>query len=326
MVRYFDGHCDSIYIAYDKNLDLYHNELFVNIESRKKFNKYCQIFAIWMDDVITGDNAFAYVQDVYKYTLSQEEKYKDHFKICRTIDDYNMAITQDKLCGFLMVEGANALGGYIENVQKLRNQGFIIMTMTWNNENEVGYGCKANPNKGLKSFGKEVLMQMQECGMVCDVSHLNDAGFDACAASDCMMLATHSNSREVLNDPRNISDDQFRVLMQKGTGAGVNLFPPFVGPEKSAKEVVEHIDHFLSLGGEDHVFIGADFDGIPPVLPRLEGFSTLNDMYKLVDEMVKLNYSGELIDKIFFGNIDRIIRDILNNENGPSTSIPEATS
>lgn len=311
MLKYFDGHCDSIYIAYDQQIDLNHNDMFVSIENRRKFEKFCQVFAIWMMDDVVGQQAIDYIQNVYDYACQQEAKYSDHFKICRTKKDYEEAILQDKLCGVMMLEGANALGGRLDQVKHLYDLGFRMMTMTWNNENEVGFGCNADATAGLKPFGKEVLQEMKKCGMVCDVSHLNDAGFADAAESGCLMIATHSDSRTVCDNPRNITDEQFKHLLKMGTGVGISLFPPFIGPNKSIAELVTHIEHFLSLGGEDHVFIGADFDGIPPFLPKLEGVDKLEDMYKIADELAKLNYTQTQIDKIFFGNMDRIIRTIL---------------
>ena len=105
--------------------------------------------------------------------------------------------------------------------------------------------------------------------------------------------------------PRNLTDAQFEALVRCGGGAGINLCPDFLSDGGAdIDDAVRHIEHFLALGGEQAVFIGADFDGIDAT-PR--GISGVQDMERLYDALLARNYPDELVGDIFYGNLLRIL-------------------
>ena len=63
-------------------------------------------------------------------------------------------------------------------------------------------------------------------------------------------------------------------------------------------DIISHIEHYLSLGGADTVAMGCDLDGTD--LPR--DFRGIEDVYKIANELQKLNYTNELTEKIFYKN------------------------
>ena len=64
-------------------------------------------------------------------------------------------------------------------------------------------------------------------------------------------------------------------------------------------DVLRHAEHFLSLGGEDTLAIGADWDG-----GAKEDFvaSGIEEIPELIELFLRHNYSESLTDKIFFKN------------------------
>jgi len=66
----------------------------------------------------------------------------------------------------------------------------------------------------------------------------------------------------------------------------------------------------LSLGGENTVGFGADFDGVDDLPQGICGVQSMEDV---VNELLKKNYSQQLIDKILFENIDKTLKLILKN-------------
>ncbi len=142
-----------------------------------------------------------------------------------------------------------------------------------------------------------------------DVSHLSDEGFcDVAEITSKPFIASHSNSRTVCPHFRNLTDDQFKVLIKRGGVAGINLCPDFLGTDPSVDSIVRHIEHFAALGGENNIGIGADFDGIGS-LPR--GIRGTEDLYKIFDRLLSLNYSQEQADKIAFSNMYRVFSEVL---------------
>ena len=74
------------------------------------------------------------------------------------------------------------------------------------------------------------------------------------------------------------------------------------------KEIVDHIDHAVSIAGIDHVGIGSDFDGIllPPA--GLENVSRIGCIF---DEMRQRGYGETEISKIAGENLLRVWRRVL---------------
>ncbi|MBN2136132.1 MAG: dipeptidase [Acidobacteria bacterium] len=74
------------------------------------------------------------------------------------------------------------------------------------------------------------------------------------------------------------------------------------------KKVIDHIEHFIEVGGEDCVGLGSDFDGTH-FLPQ--GLEDVTKMPLLTDEMLKRGWSKDIIQKILGKNMLRVLKDNL---------------
>jgi len=74
----------------------------------------------------------------------------------------------------------------------------------------------------------------------------------------------------------------------------------------TAQDMVDHIDHIVSVIGVDHVGIGTDFDGGGGVT----GFNDASEAMNITMELVKRGYTEEEIDKIWGENLLRVWRDV----------------
>ena len=72
-------------------------------------------------------------------------------------------------------------------------------------------------------------------------------------------------------------------------------------------EWVGVVDRAIQIVGEDHVALGSDFDGAPP-LPR--GMRDVRDLPMIADAMLRRGYSEERIRKFLGGNLLRVFRQI----------------
>jgi membrane dipeptidase len=75
----------------------------------------------------------------------------------------------------------------------------------------------------------------------------------------------------------------------------------------SMDEWVAVVDRAIQLVGEDHVSLGSDFDGGPP-LPR--GMRDVRDLPMITDAMLRRGYSEDRIHKFLGGNLLRVFREI----------------
>lgn len=282
-MKFFDLHCDTITECYLKGKNLKSNDLDISLEKAECIDEWKQVFAIWMPDEKRGKDA----EDYYCEVL---EKFKAECK------DVKGAI--------LAVEGGSALGGKLENVEKLYRDGVKIITLTWNKENELASGCFSDEDKGLTDFGKEAVKEMAKFSIVPDVSHLSEKGFyDLCEATDFPFIASHSDVFALENHPRNLKDEQIKIIIERKGLIGLNFYNKFLGDGNSVQKLFDHAKHILLLGGTDVLCLGSDFDGC-----------AINEEIKGIEKMPALydafySYFGKtLADKIFFENADNYFR------------------
>ena len=91
---------------------------------------------------------------------------------------------------------------------------------------------------------------------------------------------------------------------------GINLNPYFLNNTESASldEVITHIEHFASLGGEDNIGLGCDFDGIVCTPSEVRG---AEDIHRIFERLLSLNYKEEIVKKIAGENMLRIYSEVI---------------
>ncbi len=110
------------------------------------------------------------------------------------------------------------------------------------------------------------------------------------------------------------------AILARGTTLGINEIDRLVAPQfpltpddlprdirMSVDDWVAVVDRAIRLVGEDHVALGSDFDGGPP-LPR--GMRDVRDLPMITDAMLRSGYSEERIRKFLGGNLLRVFRQV----------------
>ena len=294
-MRIFDLHCDTALELYTQKEILNDNTLAISLDKGKDFEKWNQVFAIWIPDNIRGEAAYNYYFGAYNNFLNEIKLNQNEISI------WNSSDADTRVKAIMAVEGGAVLGGNIHLLDKLNGQGIKIITLTWNGENEIGFG--ADENRPLKPFGREVVSKMEQLDMIVDVSHLSEAGFcDVVEISKKPFIASHSNAYSICKHRRNLKNHQIEEIIHRKGLIGLNFYWEFV-TEKQCNfsgfdELFAHVDHFLSMGAEDVLCLGSDFDGAQPI-KSLDDFSKMSDLYNF---LLRKNYSEHLVDKIFFDN------------------------
>lgn len=281
-MKFFDLHCDTITECYLKNKKLESNDLDISLEKAEYIDKWHQVFAIWMPDEKRGKQA----EEYYANVLS---KFREE---CSGLENVILA-----------VEGGSALAGKIENVEKLYRDGVKIITLTWNCENELASGCFSEIDGGLTAFGRDAVREMIKFGIVPDVSHLSEKSFyDLCECTDSSFMASHSDCAEIHSHPRNLKDEQIKIIIRRGGLIGLNFYNKFLGSGNAVQSVLRHAEHILSLGGESILAIGSDFDGCD-IDEELKGIDKMGMLY----EEFEKHFSKPIADKIFYENAHRYL-------------------
>ncbi len=295
----FDLHCDTLYKAVTQNLPLDDKSMQVsqilNIDSKR-----LQCYAIWIPDVFTPEKAEEIFYSANKKLYDECERL--NIKLIGQNESISKCFKNNNYSALFTIENSTALNGKIENVEKFANLGVKIITLTWNAANAVGDGADVSNSKGITDFGKRVVREMEHNGIVVDISHASDKLFyDVAEIANRPFIATHSNSRSVTNHRRNLTDEQFKIIKDRNGIVGINFHRDFLSdnPDSASKyDLLKHIDKFLSLGGENTVCIGTDFDGCS--LPDdITGSESLAEIYEM---LLIQNYKESVIRKIFYEN------------------------
>jgi membrane dipeptidase len=221
------------------------------------------------------------------------------------------------------------------------------MTLTWSNSNDVG-GSSGDEGRinGLTDFGRRVIAEMEQLGIVVDLSHVSDPLFwDAIRAVRKPVIASHSSSRQLANVPRNLTDAQLEAVGRNGGAVCVNFFVGFLDerafgeikaleleldPQKKLgaielqrrlqKEyaargrkvplsvVADHIQHIAKVAGIDHVCLGSDFDGIP-IAPA--GLDDATRLPNLTAELLRREMSEADVRKVLGENLLRVLDETM---------------
>ena len=277
---FIDAHADTITRAMLRDQNMFSNNLHVDFERLLEFDAPVQVFAIWLADRYV-DNAFQRANLQIDFFESEVAKHSDIIEIALTLDDLIRNASNNKISAILSIEGAEPLEGKIENVDHFYNRGVRIMSLTWNRENELGFGQATGSEEGIKPFGAEVLQRMEELGIIVDVSHINEAGFwDIHNLTSRPYMASHSNTFTVTPHNRNLRDDQIRAMVDRGGIIGLVLYPLLLSQNDTATivDIMAHIRHFLDLGAGGNLGLGGDLDGfrdMPTGLTCVRSFKIL---------------------------------------------------
>ncbi|MEE1011066.1 MAG: membrane dipeptidase [Acutalibacteraceae bacterium] len=316
----FDLHCDTAGECFNKKLPLYDGDLHINICKGKSLDEWAQVFAIWIPDELRGSEARKYFENVLVNFKKEISRNTDKIKLCQGIHDFEECRTNGKCAAFLACEGASPFAGNDE-IYRANELGVKLITLTWNAENEIGYGCQSGSDSGLKSEGKALLKNMEKLGIVADVSHLNRAGFFDVVSSGVKVVASHSNSKNVLLKTRkdsedkffacrrNLDDEQIKLLIECKGLIGINFCRSFLGDigDDGFEAIYRHISHILEMGGENVLALGSDFDGCE-IVPELSGVDKITDLHRYLHEK---GFSSGLLDKIFFENAEKFFKIVL---------------
>ena len=215
-----------------------------------------------------------------------------------------------KMSAVLTIEGPAGFDFDPELLENLRQVGFQISTLGWNEKNSLT-GSNVTGG-GLTDRGREYVREAQRLGMLVDVSHISDEGFwDIMEITNAPVIATHSNSRAVCAHSRNLTDDMFRAICQTGGVAGINQYASFLGEQPTLDTVCDHVFHFMELDPEGtHIALGGDLDGCSSLAV---GFTGIESYPSLADRLMERGLTQENIQNIFWNNPFRVLQTVQHN-------------
>lgn len=268
--------------------------------------------------------------DAVQYTLEQIDfvhrlvrRYPDRLAFARTADDVWAAHASGRIASLIGAEGGHSINSSLATLRMFARLGVRYLTLTHNrNTPWADSATDAPEHGGLTEFGRDVVREMNELGMLVDLSHVAPSTMaDALDTTTAPVIFSHSSCRALSDHPRNVPDD---ILGRLGTNGGVimvSFVPVFLSveyaewlssgrngpkPRVTIADVVRHLDHARDVAGIDHIGIGSDYDGFddfPEGLADVAGFATLREA------LSSAAWSADDITKLFNRNILRVLSD-----------------
>ncbi|HTG69645.1 MAG TPA: dipeptidase [Candidatus Udaeobacter sp.] len=307
-MKVVDFHCDVLCkLLLDEDLNFQGSRagrLDVTYERLQAAGTVLQTFAIYIPQSMNGrlEPVLESVDRFHQMVLSCEDMIW-----VRTAHDLDDCIRDGKIGALLSLEGVDGLQGQMSLLRIMHRLGIRAAGMTWNHANWAADGAMEPRGGGLTIKGRMFVEECDKLDILLDVSHLSERAFwEVADLSQRPVIASHSNARAICDHPRNLTDAQIEKLIAKQGLIGVTFVPWFVSNAEVVviDDLLRHIEHICELGGESHIMLGSDFDGIDRYI---EGLTHPGELFSLQEALLK-RYSGRQTEQFMCGNALRFLR------------------
>ena len=222
-----------------------------------------QVFEDMRRGGITAANCTCSVWEGFRETTANIAQWKawfeEHADVITQVHvarDIERAKTEGRVGIILGWQNTSGIEDRLSFVRLFRDLGVRVMQLTYNTQNLVGSGCMESRDSGLSDFGRDLIDEMNRCGVLIDLSHVGPkTSEDAIRYSKKPVTFTHCGPYALLAHPRNKTDDAFRLIAKHGGFVGVTTYPPFLSADaaSSLDDAVAAIEHVMNIVGEDAV-------------------------------------------------------------------------
>ena len=213
----------------------------------------------------------------------------------------------------LSLEGADSLVD-ISYLNKAYEYGLRAVGLSHFGPGRYAPGTKMQGE--ITPLGKELLKEMSRLNIILDVTHLTDEGFDqVLKVYNGPIWASHCNVRAIVPTQRQLTDEQIKRLIERGSVIGgmldcwaldIRFIDTVSDPWQlniKLENLVDHWDHICQIAGNSlHVAIGSDLDGIFGTEQAPWDMNSIADLQKYQGILLKRGYKQEDIENIFHKN------------------------
>ena len=222
------------------------------------------------------EQAWAHAQGQLAWYRTMEDKgemvqISDVKSLVKHIEKWNNNSIK-KIGYILSLEGADSIIN-IDYLHNLYDEGLRAIGPAHYGPGTYAFGTGSSGGIGKK--GKELLKEIEKLNLILDVTHLCDQSFwETLDNYNGNLWASHSNTRTIVPDERQFSDDQIKELIKRGAVIGMAfdawmMIPKWergisnpVQKKLLIENIVDHIDHICQLtGSSNHIGLGSDLDG-----------------------------------------------------------------
>lgn len=237
-------------------------------------------------------------------------------RVCDSADALMAAHRAGDIAIIPAVENGYTIGQDIGLLARFRERGVRYMTLTHNGHNDLAdaaiplpaLGNEKTLHGGLSAIGREAIAQMNAHGIVVDVSHAaKSTMMQAAEQSSMPVVASHSCARALCDHPRNLDDEQLRLLRDKGGVIQITAMSSFLKPARegkaSVRDMARHVRHVANLIGVEHVGVSSDFDGGG----MIEGWRDASQSRAVTEALLQEGFSDRDLALIWGENFLRVL-------------------
>lgn len=209
-------------------------------------NLGAEFFSIWVDPAQYKGQYVRRTLDMIDSVYETVKKHPNEMVVAYSAQDIYAARSgpHKRLAALMGIEGGHTIENDPRLLREYYRLGVRYMTLTWMNSTDWAQSSgdiKSDPatgkliDPGLTDAGRNIVREMNRLGMMVDVSHVSDRTFyHALTVSRAPVIASHSSSRAVTNQPRNMTDDMLVALARNGGVAQVNFYCGYLSDEYAA--------------------------------------------------------------------------------------------
>src|SRR6266852_7338143 len=158
---------------------------------------------------------------------------RPHMRSSRSISctaaDVERNFAAGKVSCLIGIEGGHAIENSLGALRMFYKLGTRYITLTHWRSLDWATASTDTARRGLSTFGKQVVLEMNRLGMLVDLSHVNDQTMsDALHTSRAPVIFSHSSARALANHARNVPDSILKLVTANGGVVMVNFNPGFV--------------------------------------------------------------------------------------------------
>jgi membrane dipeptidase len=274
------------------------------------------------------------------------------WRIARTYPSVRIALTADDIVAakrerqaalILGTQGGDFLGQSLARLEMFYRLGLRVMIPSYNSRSTLGDGVLEPQNSGLSQLGRRWVAECNRIGLLIDLSHVGErTSLDVLELSQQPVVFSHSNPKKLVDNPRNITDEQIRKCAATGGVIGQTNWGPLnlradATSRPTLDQFIDAIKYVADMVGIDHVSIGTDMshgtypDGdlirsrapqsggrygqLVEANPRsrlryVEGFDDYGKLPNVAEAMSKRGFARADIDKVLGGNLLRVFRQV----------------
>ena len=313
----FDFHCDTALALLGKDMNghgsLRKNDSHIDLERASRLGGYAQCFACFTTPFMEkwgGVSPVTVFERELEVIQSEISVNADLISQAFSVQDILDNQEHNKMSAILTLEGTAGINYDASRLEELYKTGFRVVSLGWNEKNPLT-GSHVTGG-GLTDQGREFTREAQRLSFLVDVSHISDEGFwDLIKMTEGPIIATHSNSRAVWHESRNLTNDMFRAICETDGVAGFNMCDAFIGERPTLDNACDHILHFLEMDPEGkHIALGGDLDGVDQ-MPL--GFIGVQNFPDFAARLLSRGVGEQIVHNIFWNNALGVMERAVRN-------------